>query len=63
MLGYAVSGYLLFGAKVEGFHTIETAFISLTGFLYGDFDYQKLYESDSSLSAVFFGSYMVLYLC
>ena len=62
ILGYAITGWTLFGVNVERFRNLGVSISSLTRMLVGDIDYEELRNENRFLAGAFFWSYMILAL-
>ena len=58
-MGYAVAAFGIFGAILPAYSRIDLSAFALLRAMLLDFHYSELYKADSSISAVFFVSFLV----
>lgn len=57
--GYAVMGFLLFGAHVRTYHSLSSSMAACFQMLLGAFDYEPMYQSNPRMSGIFFFTFMI----
>jgi hypothetical protein len=62
IVGYAITGYTLFGVNVARFRNVGVSISSLVRMLVGDVDYEELRNENRFLAGLFFWTYMILAL-
>lgn len=59
ILAFAVSGYIIFGARSVGFHSVWAAIDSMSRMLVGNFDMEEIESQGRTVAIIFFWSYLV----
>jgi len=60
LAGYSIAGFALYGANLELFSDFLASFFTCLKMLNGVFHYREMYEVDPDVSALFFGSFMLI---
>eukprot|EP01050_Picozoa_sp_SAG11_P013664 SAG11_NODE_1613_length_4580_cov_1.873466_2_plen_87_part_00 len=57
---YSVIGYISFGAKLEGFHTLVGSFHQVYKMALGELDLDELYRVNGTLGLVFYYTFTMM---
>lgn len=60
IVAFAVSGYIVFGARIVGFHNIAAAIDSMSRMLVGDYDMDQLESQGVVLATLFFWAFLIV---
>lgn len=59
IIGFSISGYMMFGTKIENFRDVPNTVMTLLRVLLGDFDYNEIRDE----SRTYAGFYYLLFVC